>query len=139
MHRTPANNVLVTAFSNQIYGLDPASGQILWAFQPPNGYGEVEIAIEEGVVIAANSAVVAFLDYQTGQPLAVVPIPGEYSRRPTMIVQGGYVYVGRNGEVSCLTTRGHAVWAQPFTGKGMGSVALGLPGNIRQADDVGSK
>jgi outer membrane protein assembly factor BamB len=139
MHRAPANNVLVTAFSNQIFGVDIASGQIVWQVVPPSGYGEVELAIEEGVVIAANANCVTFIDYASGHVHASVPIPGEYGRRPTMIVSGGRVFVARNGEVSCLTTRGQPVWVQPFTGKGIGSVALGVPGNIRQADDVGSK
>lgn len=139
MHRVPANNVLVTAFSNQIFGVDTASGQIVWQVVPPNGYGEIELAIEDGIVIAANSTSVSFIDYASGHVHANVPIPGEYGRRPTMIVSGGHVYVARNGEVSCLTTRGQPVWVQPFTGKGMGSVALGVLGNIRQADDIGSK
>lgn len=139
MHRAPANSILVTAFSNQIFGLDAASGQIVWQVVPPSGYGEVEIAIEDGIVIAANTAVLSFIDYRTGHVHATVPILGQYTRRPTMIVSGGFVYIGLNGEVVCLTTRGQPVWTQPFPGKGLGSVALGVPGTIRQADDVGSK
>ena len=88
MHRAPANGILVTAFTNQIFGLDVASGQIRWEVVPPIGYGEIELAVEEGVVIAANSNVVTFIDYASGYVHAVVPIPGDYSRRPTMIVEG---------------------------------------------------
>jgi outer membrane protein assembly factor BamB len=139
MHRAPASGILVTAFTNQIFGLDVASGQIRWEVVPPIGYGEIELAVEEGVVIAANSNVVTFIDYASGYVHAVVPIPGDYSRRPTMIVEGDRVYVARNGETVCMTTRGQIVWVQPFKGKGMGSVSLALPGNVRQADDIGSK
>lgn len=56
-----------------------------------------------------------------------------------MLVDGGHVYVARGGEVTCFTTQGQVVWFNPFKGKGTGSIALGLPGNVRQADDIGSK
>lgn len=56
-----------------------------------------------------------------------------------MVVAGGHIYVGRAGTVSCMTTRGQPVWVQKFEGKGFGSVALGFAGNIRQADDAGTK
>lgn len=90
-------------------------------------------------MIAANAANIAFIDYQSGHVHAVLKIPGEYMRRPTMVISGGHLYIGRDGETSCMTMRGEPVWIQKFTGKGLGSVALGFPGNIRQADDVGSK
>ena len=49
------------------------------------------------------------------------------------------VYPDDDGEVACYATNGDAVWLQKFEGMGFGSVTLGLPGNVRQGDDVGSK
>lgn len=142
MHRAPANDILVTAFSNQIFGLDVASGQIRWEVVPPQGFGEIELAIEDGVVIAANSSVivfidvsVAFIDYMTGHVHAIVPLTGNNRMgRPTMIIAGGHLFIGRSGEVRCMTLRGQPVWTKELLGRGMRSLSLGFPGNIRQAD-----
>lgn len=136
----PDRSILVTAFSGQLFGIDRASGEIRWAVGANTfGYGVLEIAFEGGVVIVASRTQLGFVDYLTGQVHAVVDIEGDHPRRPTMIVDNGQVLIARDGEVTCFTTRGDRVWYQPFKGKGIGVTAIGLPGNVRQADDVGSK
>jgi outer membrane protein assembly factor BamB len=142
MYRTPATenrSILVTAFSGKIFGLDRVSGAQRWAFEFDAHAGEVELAIESGVVVACNFNKLAFIDYATGAVLRIVNLVGEYPRRPTMLVDQGQILIARNGEVACYALSGDALWLQPFTGKGFGTIALGLPGNIRQADDAGSK
>ena len=139
MNRTAANDVLVTAFQGRVYGLESTTGAIRWEREVTPVKDEVEIAIEDGVVIAACYSRVAFIDLATGHEHASILIPGEYSARCTMVVQGGHLYIGRRGTVSCMTLRGQPVWTQPFTDEGVGSVALGFAGNVRQGDDVGGR
>lgn len=139
MHRAPANGILVSAFRNRLFGLDTASGQIRWEVSVGKTPSEVEIAIEDGVVIAAVADGIAFVDYRNGDVLAMVPLQVTYKRRPTMLVSNGLLFVGTDGEVSCFTIRGQPVWMQSFSGKGLGSVALGVPGAVRQADAEGKR
>lgn len=138
MHRTSANEILVTAFNGRVFGVESATGRIRWE-QNLEYPAEVELAIEDGVVIAASPRKLAFIDLASGHLHAVVGIPGDYPGRPTMVVAGGFLYIGRDGSVTCMTTRGQPVWTQGFEGKGLGSVALGFAGNLRQADDRGAK
>lgn len=135
----PDRTILVTAFNSQLFGIDRATGQVRWTVSEILGYGLFEIAIEHDVVIVASPVNLGFVEYLTGKILAVVPIGGEYPGRPTMLVDNGFVYIGRQGELTCFTTRGQKVWQEPFKGKGMSTMALGLPGNVRQADDPGAR
>lgn len=142
MYRTSSDadrSILVSAFSGKIFGLSRATGEAAWSAEIEPYGGEVELAIEGGVVIACTRQRLAFFDYLTGRTIAIVPLVGEHSRRPTMVVDGGQILVGRNGEVACYATNGDAIWLQKFEGMGFGSVALGVPGNVRQADDAGAK
>ena len=41
--------------------------------------------------------------------------------------------------INIANCQGQRVWHQPFKGRGLGSMALAFPGNVRQADDVGGK
>lgn len=138
-------SILVTAFKGRVFGLDRTTGQLRWEVSLVVQAGgwmvedETEIWITGGVVIAASTSRLAFIAYADGRVLASKEIPGSYPSRPTMLVDGQHIYIGRGGELSCFTTRGDLVWFQPFQGKGLGSLAIGLPGNVRQADDAGSK
>ncbi|MBS2017150.1 MAG: PQQ-binding-like beta-propeller repeat protein [Deltaproteobacteria bacterium] len=135
----PDRSILVTAFNATIFGIDRATGEIRWTVSDVFTGGILELALEEDVLIAASSEKLGFVEYATGRVLAVVDIEGEHPRRPTMLVADGHVYIGRNGELSCYTTRGQRVWYQPFHLKGFGSMALALPGIVRQADDIGGR
>lgn len=101
--------------------------------------GEVEIAIEGGVIVACTRSVLTFIRYDDGQVMNSVALVGAHPRQPIMVIDGGQIFVARNGEVACYTLAGDPVWVQPFGGMGFGSVALGFPGVLRQADDAGSK
>lgn len=142
MYRTSAaanRSILVSAFSGKVFGLDRATGAIAWSAEIESYGGEVELAIDGDVVIACSRDRLALFDYLTGRSIAYVRLVGEHARRPTMVVDQGQILVARNGEIACYATNGEAVWLQKFEGMGFGSVALGLPGNVRQADDVGAK
>lgn len=133
MNRAPAPPPLVIGNGGHVLGLGPLTGETRWEVKP-DGAGEVELAIQDGVVIAANDVSVAFIDHQSGHVHALVPLGGERMGRPTMVVAGGNLYIGRPGEVRCLTLRGQLVWRKDLLGRGLRSISLGFPGNIRQAD-----
>ena len=134
----PDRSVLVVSFASKVFGLDRWTGAPRWEVDLA-GYGEADLHIVAEVVIAVTSSHVVFLDYRSGGVHAKVSLGVNYERRPTSIVDEGHLYVGANGELVCFTLQGQRVWHQPFTGKGMGSMALALPGNVRQADDAGAK
>lgn len=129
--------ILVTAFNRRLFGIDRATGEIRWSVIREIGDDQIyEIAIDGDIVIAASSTQIGFVDYLSGKVHAIVPIGGD-ARRPLMVVDGGFLYITTTGQLTCFTTRGQLVWNQPFKGHGYGPMALGLPGNIRQADDNG--
>jgi outer membrane protein assembly factor BamB len=124
----PDRSLLIVAFSGQVFAVDRATGIVRWEVTTVHA-NAVEIFLTETVVIAATTGHLLFIDYLTGALHATVPL-----RRATMLFEGEHIYVGDTGEASCYTLRGDLVWSQHFKGKGQGDVALGLPGNVRQAD-----
>ncbi len=131
-------SVLVTAFGGKIFGIDRATGAPRWSHQL-DGQGELELLVDGGMVIAVSHTRLTFLRYDNGQVVKQVPLLGTYASRPIMMVDGGQIFIARNGELACYTLAGDPVWIQPFTGHGFGNMALALPGNARQADDTGAK
>jgi len=132
-------SLLITGFANQIFAVDRATGQVRWQFRFGEKaiYREVELAIEDGVVIACTSEELVFLDYRSGHVHTRVPLQHVEQIRSVMLVDQGHLYISGDGDLSCYTNRGHHVWTQPFEGAGYGAVGLALPGNVRQADDIG--
>jgi len=129
---SPDRSLLISAFAGQIFALDRATGAIRWEVNIGD-YSAVELFLAEGVVVVATLKHLAFLDYATGALHRTVELAA-HAGRSTMLVDGAHIYVGGSGAVACYTLRGDCVWSQPFKGKGIGDVALGLPGNVRQAD-----
>jgi outer membrane protein assembly factor BamB len=143
MNRAEAGHdrtVLISAFNNKIFGVNRQNGQLLWQVELGAGYGPtVDIAIIDNVVVAVCGATLSFIEYRTGRVYKEVKLAGEPSSRPTLLIDGQHVYVASDGELGCYTSAGDLVWFQPFKGHGHGTMALGLPGNIRQADSLGSR
>lgn len=131
-------SILVSAFSGKVFGLDRVTGQQRWSVNLQDA-GEVELAVRDGMVVACTWRVLSFIRYDNGHLVKRVALIGEHPRRPIMMIDGGQIFIARNGEVACYTLAGDPVWAQPFTGMGVGSVSLGFPGAVRQADDAGMK
>ncbi|MDB4931495.1 MAG: hypothetical protein JWM10_3979 [Myxococcaceae bacterium] len=142
MYRSSAQvdrSILVSAFGGKVFALHRDTGTVAWSAEVEVGGGEVELAIEGDVVIACTRRRLALLGYLTGETIAWVALVGEHERRPTMLIDQGQIIVARNGEVACYSIAGKRLWLQPFEGMGFGSVALALPGNVRQADDIGQR
>lgn len=133
-------SVLVVAFAGQVFGLEPRTGSIVWEHAlNRHRWGEVEVLVQGGRVFATDGRELHCLDYRTGSPIGRVVIPDRYKGRPSMVIEGDRIFVASQGEVTCFSVAGDLLWAQEFSGKGMGAVALGFPGNLRQADDAGTR
>ena len=137
MYRTSAGEdatLLVTAFASKLFAIDRSTGEIRWKVAIESLGTEVDIAVGGGVVIAATFSKIAFVEYLTGRVLVMANRAGTFRGRATMLVDGPHVYVGGSGQVECYSTAGQLLWVQGFPGEGTGSVALGVPGTVRQAD-----
>lgn len=138
MYREPATtprDILVSAFSGKLFGLERRTGKIRWELTLAHSQGVVDLHIGDTVILAVTTRMLAFIDYATGKLLREVQQTSDnLSIRPTALLDGEHIHVARDGEVSCYTLSGDHVWTQPFAGKGYGAVALGFPGNVRQTD-----
>jgi outer membrane protein assembly factor BamB len=130
--------ILVVAFNGKVFGVQRATGAPAWQFRFPHA-AIVELHFERGLVVACSYAQVAVLDALTGQVRGNFALAGAQGLRPTIVIDHGHIFVSGAGEVSCYTFEGACLWKQPFKGEGFGVMALGFPGNVRQADDPGSK
>jgi hypothetical protein len=140
MYRTdasPDRTLLISAFLGKVFGVDRATGEIRWK-AVLESHGCVELAVGDGIVVALTSQKLAFFDYATGRALRVVERKDDaMSGRATMLFDSGQLLVAGYGAVACYTLQGDLVWKQPFVGESYGELAMGFPGNVRQADDRG--
>ncbi len=144
MYRTDASedrSLLVTAFRGRVFALDRVTGQIRWKVEPPDfDVGPLEIVFGQGVVLAVSGRHLTFVDYASGRVLKRIDRKERGAGgRPIVIVDGEQLFIGSSGSVACYSLNGDFLWEQYFTGEGFGEPAIGLPGNVRQADDRGSR
>lgn len=132
-------DILIVGINGQVLGIDVASGAVKWEDGlKGGGYGEVALAATDRHVFASALAAMLFcFDYATGRLLWKEETSA--SGRASVVVQDERVYVAKGGEINCFTFEGRRLWAQPLPGRGLGSVSIGFPGNIVQADDRGAK
>lgn len=147
MYRSDGNldrTLLVTAFRGKVFAVDRATGEQRWRYEMGFGTIELGFAILDGqtVVIAASSTHLGIVRYDTGAELRLVD-RDKHERgigsRSVLLVDGSQLFLSGSGSVACYTLTGEFVWEQYFRGEGEGVVAIGLPGNVRQADDKGSR
>lgn len=131
-------SLLIACFAGKAFGLDRRTGAVRWRTEL-EGYGAIELAVGGGWVVACTSSHLHFVEYLTGRLASSVPHTVKRSMRPVMVIDEGQILVGLGGEVVAYSTSGEPLWSQPFKGEGIAVVALGLPGNVRQADDTGAR
>jgi outer membrane protein assembly factor BamB len=126
--------------SGRVAAVDLASGKELWRNELAGaGTGPVDLHIDGGEVLACVSTSDALfcLDYATGELRWQAETRG-YGRA-SILVDGPHVIVARNGYVTCLSRKGERLWVNALNGLGLGPTAVGLPGNVRQADSEGNR
>ncbi|MEI8255708.1 MAG: PQQ-binding-like beta-propeller repeat protein, partial [Deltaproteobacteria bacterium] len=133
-YRTAALPVMVVAVNGAVHGVDSTSGAALWT-NPLDGagFGVVEIEIENDALLACPAGGFVFcLDQASGETRWRAATSGLHGRA-TMLMDGDRVVVAKGGAVDCFAVAtGEKLWS--VKNVGTGSVALGVPGRVRQAD-----
>ncbi|WP_437785617.1 outer membrane protein assembly factor BamB family protein [Sorangium sp. So ce1097] len=133
---TAAKPVLVAAFLDQIFGVDPATGSVLWEHKLEGmRHSSTALVITPEAVYAAPFSSVACLRYPTGELLWETKTAMQ--GRATLLLEGDRLFVAKLGEIECFSLTGKSLWHNQFKGKGMGPVTLGVPDNVIQSDDTG--
>ena len=127
-------SVILVGLNGHLAGLDVATGQVLWKNALRGGLdGEVEIATWGNYVFASATGPKLFaVDYHSGEEVWTVPTSG--TGRAVLVVEENMVMVAKEGTIDCYDFGGQRLWSQALRGLGVGNIAIGLPGNIRQAD-----
>ena len=122
-------NILIAAFDGHIFGMNPATGGVIWEQEVPGAY--TRLYINEAYTLALSGGALLCLETKTGRVYWKAEAYGE-----TLLFPGGpFVFVGSHGEVQCHSiVDGRRLWREAFKGKGTTVVALGVPGLIAQLD-----
>lgn len=127
--------LLVIALVNRLIALDRRSGEVRWEHRLSSIGGGVEIAFLEGRVFAVTSSnQLHCVDYLSGEQVKSMKLRGDYAGRPSMVVDGGQLFIATGGEILCLDRDCSEVWFNGLKGRGVAAVSLGFPGNVRHCD-----
>lgn len=131
----PNRSVIVLGLFGRVIGKDRMTGATVWEYDMGVA-SEVELAIEGDRIFASSGREIFAIEYPTGRLIGRAPIPGR-AGRCTMLVDGQQLFTGVAGEIACFDWNGILLWHDPLPGRGISSLSLGFPGNVRQADQRG--
>ena len=135
-------NILVAATGGWVRGRDRRTGERVWEVNVAHSGGSfatyheaIELIVREDVVLAAAlmDKSLYCIEYQTGAVIGRVDL-GTIGRK-SILVDGNQIFVGCGREIRCYDLHGNSLW-EDLGDKGAGVVSLGLPGNVRQADQT---
>jgi outer membrane protein assembly factor BamB len=122
--------ILVVAFHGNLVAANPRTGARIWQLSLGDTQNVVRIAIAEDHIFALAHQKLCCIEYLTGSIRWAVEVYGD-----TLLVEGNMAFVGGLGTVDCYSTvDGSPLWKDEYKGLGATSVALGVPGNVVQAD-----
>ena len=132
----PEPEIVVVAMNHTLFGLDRATGAIVWQSEIERGQrGAVALAIVGQLVIASplGYGIHAF-DLRTG--FSAWTADTTSAGRATLLVDRDRVVCAKAGHIDCVALAdGKLLWSQPLTDHGQGWASLGVPGNVVQADE----
>jgi outer membrane protein assembly factor BamB len=129
------SNLLVSAFSGHVFGVDPGSGEVRWEHELDMAGNATAVVLTRDAVFAATFSMLSMIRYPSGE--LVWSVPTSASGRATLLLDDDRLFVAKRGEIEAFALDGKTLWRNRFKGKGLGSVVLGVPGNVAQADDAG--
>ncbi|MCK6550509.1 PQQ-like beta-propeller repeat protein [Myxococcota bacterium] len=132
-HASRVERPLVAAWSGRVFGVDRATGEVLWEHELDTAGNATALIVTDTHVFAATFRELAALRYPTGELLWTISTTA--IGRATLLLDGDHLFVAKSGELECVSTAGRWLWHERFAGKGAGYAALGVPGNVAQADE----
>jgi outer membrane protein assembly factor BamB len=127
----------VFALGGRVGGMDRSTGEVRWLKEFGDSE-EVFLVVTDDVVLASSEEPILWcLDYLTGRTLWHAPTTGK--GRATIVLDRDQIVVAKAGYVNCFDRTGKHLWSNLLKGYGIGRVALGFPGNVAQADDLGKQ
>ncbi len=128
---------LIVGLQGRVVALDIHTGDVLWHNElPGSGSSSVALAVtEEWVFASASAARVFCLNRQTGTVVWSAKTTG--LGRATLLIdlEEEKVFVAKSGRVDCFSMAyGESEWTKNLSKLGKKSAALGLSGNVVQAD-----
>ncbi len=126
--------VVVLAIADRIIGLDPGTGELRWNRKLGGlSSSTTALLLTPNHIFAASWSKLSCLEYPSGELRWQADIPGG---RAVLVLDGGRLYVSTtSGKLDCFTIDGQHLWQNALKGMGTGSVAIGVPGNVMQADE----
>jgi hypothetical protein len=124
-------SIVVAAVSGKLVGLDAQTGVVAWEHAIDNG--TPQLLIGQGLVLAAVGQSLYCCDYRTGRPMWRAALSA-YAARITMILEGDHIYAFGAGVVDAFDRIGRRVWTRTILPGAGASGAIGVPGNVSQAD-----
>lgn len=128
---TEDKSILVAAVSGKLVGLDVQTGAVVWEHAIDNG--TPQLLIGQGLVLAAVGQSLYCCEYRTGRPMWRAALSA-YAPRITMILEGDQIYAFGAGVVDAFDRIGRRLWTRPILPGAPASGAIGVPGNVSQAD-----
>lgn len=135
------DELVCVAFGGKLFGIERDTGAIRWSVDFSEWNAPiVELTLTAERALACSSHYLLIANRRTGEVIRKVHRKDEaVGGRPVVLHDRDRLLIGAQGAVACYSTDGDLLWQQPFKGQGFGEMALGLPGNVRQADDRGSR
>ena len=124
-------SIVVATVSGKLVGLDARTGAIAWEHAIDNGTPQLVIA--QDLVLAAVGQSLYCCDYRTGRPMWRAALSA-YSPRVTMVIEGDAIYAFGAGVVDAFDRIGRRLWTRTIAQGSAASGAIGVPGNVSQAD-----
>ena len=125
--------ILVMTIGGTILGIDPRTGDVSWAHELSAVQAPTALVVTATRIFACNPPRLVCLEYPTGAKRWSASVAR--GSCPTILLVGELLYVSSAlGHLECFTVEGQPLWHTPLKGRGTGGVALGMPGNVMQAD-----
>ena len=127
----PDRRILVVNVAGRLIGLEANTGQIVWRNDLDSSETSIEFAIHGSLVLAiSNLKTLYCIDYLSGRTHWSATTSTS-SGPATMLCDGPFVFVARQGDVDCFNLQGQLLWTQKFSKLGKGRAGLGMPNNVR--------
>lgn len=128
-----AAQVLVVAFNGFVLGLARGTGQVLWQ-HTLYARETIELVVGELFVVACTRTTLWCIDYPSGRMVGTADFPVPLETRPSILFDGGVLFVAAGGQVYSYSTQGQLQWQSNLSALGNTRMALGFPFNVRQED-----